>query len=104
MYTSRPYRRVSYGIFKVSDTGTTGTWDGPTPTFLCPPMAKMLGFEVEPQGNSADVVAAEAGVGGGCVVSVGVWFCLLGWLFVCIRGCTLVRFRRVMPTITSSLS
>lgn len=54
-YTSRPYRDISYGIFKVSDTGATGTWDGPTPTFPCPAAATTLGFEVVPQGDFDDV-------------------------------------------------
>ncbi|KAL0636930.1 hypothetical protein Q9L58_004032 [Maublancomyces gigas] len=54
-YTSRPYRDVSYGIFKVSNDGATGTWDGPTPTFPCPAKATVLGFEVAPQGDFDDV-------------------------------------------------
>lgn len=54
-YTSRPYRDVSYGIFLVSNSGATGTWDGPTPTFPCPATATVLGFEVAPQGDFDDV-------------------------------------------------
>lgn len=43
-YTSRSYRDIFYGIFAVSNSGATGTWDGPSRTFPRLATAKTLGF------------------------------------------------------------